>query len=223
MTPGSSPRVRGSRIYSRHQADGDGIIPADAGLTHADPTKWAAYRDHPRGCGAHLCLQRSGLPQQGASPRMRGSPVRRARGRLKIGVIPADAGLTEDHEFLRWRAWGHPRRCGAHPKSKKEKESDPGSSPRMRASLSRGITCMPRSGVIPAGAGLTLTTACLLDQWRDHPRGCGAHSNSISGSDRSLGSSPRVRGSQRAREAAQALPGIIPAGAGLTAWPTAIR
>ena len=133
MHQGSSPRVRGSRIYSRHQADGDGIIPADAGLTHADPTKWAAYRDHPRGCGAHLILRVVIRPQdhprgcgahnyvyysymdkQGSSPRMRGSLSSASSRYFFPGIIPAGAGLTRGQAPETQLNGDHPRGCGAH-------------------------------------------------------------------------------------------------------------
>ena len=135
MHQGSSPRVRGSRIYSRHQADGDGIIPADAGLTHADPTKWAAYRDHPRGCGAHAVCQRFIAFALESSPRMRGSRGQRVRRSKADGVIPADAGLTFACRGAGFLSRGHPRGCGAHPSEGPEGGSKLGSSPRMRGSL----------------------------------------------------------------------------------------
>ena len=169
--------MRGSRRLPEIHCVRAGIIPADAGLTSSSSCLACEDGDHPRGCGAHLPRWWFKSILRGSSPRMRGSPIMCMSYPGVPGVIPADAGLTEDHEFLRWRAWGHPRGCGAHPKSKKEKESDPGASPRMRASLSRGITCMPRSGVIPAGAGLTVERAQGGIRAWDHPRGCGAHAD----------------------------------------------
>ena len=91
---GSPPRVRGSQ-YGRHQSThAPGIIPAGAGLTHADPTKWAAYRDHPRGCGAHSAPADCGQTGPGSSPRMRGSLCTADVLGVREGIIPAGAGLT---------------------------------------------------------------------------------------------------------------------------------
>ena len=50
---GSSPRMRGSRLYCDLTFDDCGIIPAHAGLTHQVPAQGFLGRDHPRACGAH--------------------------------------------------------------------------------------------------------------------------------------------------------------------------
>ena len=51
---GSSPRMRGSPLAVSRQSDPQGIIPAHAGLTSCSQSGAAAFRDHPRACGAHL-------------------------------------------------------------------------------------------------------------------------------------------------------------------------
>ena len=78
-------------------------------------------------------------------------------------------------------------------------------------------------GIIPAGAGLTsqLSQACLIIG--DHPRGCGAHAADQRYMIHLLGSSPRVRGSQREYPRQSAVRGIIPAGAGLTCMALCVR
>ena len=93
-----------------------GIIPADAGLTVFSLLALATSRDHPRGCGAHIVLILSHAPCQGSSPRMRGSPsVSSAQG-SSLGIIPADAGLTQPGLLPHRGFWDHPRGCGAHTK-----------------------------------------------------------------------------------------------------------
>ena len=193
-----------------------GIIPADAGLTYNVYELSRRTWGHPRGCGAHVASVYDVARPTGSSPRMRGSPLLAEERASSAGGIPADAGLTRQKGQRAAQNWGHPRGCGAHPKSKKEKESDPGSSPRMRASLSRGITCMPRSGVIPAGAGLTVERAQGGIRAWDHPRGCGAHQKAETIKSTVQGSSPRVRGSLKQYFRFRSFLGIIPAGAGLT-------
>ena len=73
---GSSPRVRGSRVFGNSKVRRVGIIPAGAGLTLLQNGHSVFSRDHPRGCGAHKirCLIRFQL--KGSSPRVRGSHLR---------------------------------------------------------------------------------------------------------------------------------------------------
>ena len=103
----------------------------------------------------------------------------------------------------------HPRGCGAHLLPQRRQLYCRGS-PRGRC----GPVTLP--GIIPAGAGLTLSSIAATDSTRDHPRGCGAHSMVLSSPNSGLGSSPRVRGSLFCWSPACAAMGIIPAGAGLT-------
>ena len=56
-SPGSSPRVRGSRREIRQVIILPGIIPAGAELTVSTRSASGRPWDHPRGCGAHLSLE----------------------------------------------------------------------------------------------------------------------------------------------------------------------
>ena len=56
ITPGSSPRMRGSRNLAFQQPETVGIIPAHAGLTLVTPYISSSHRDHPRACGAHTMV-----------------------------------------------------------------------------------------------------------------------------------------------------------------------
>ena len=71
-----------------------GIIPAHAGLTGTGAAHTVASRDHPRACGAHLKPWARKLKEKGSSPRMRGSHLVRDKAAVKVGIIPAHAGLT---------------------------------------------------------------------------------------------------------------------------------
>ena len=132
----------------------------------------------------------------GSSPRVRGSPEAGYHAHRADGIIPAGAGLTMGYG----RPWcgrrDHPRGCGAH---YYHKEDD-----------------MYEIGIIPAGAGLTKEAEEKADGLGDHPRGCGAHDLPISTNSLTMGSSPRVRGSQMKYIMIACFSGIIPAGAGLT-------
>ena len=72
---GSSPRMRGAHIRSKNFNIPGGIIPADAGSTHASNSKSPALTDHPRGCGEHDMSDSGRTCSPGSSPRMRGAPV----------------------------------------------------------------------------------------------------------------------------------------------------
>ena len=74
---GSSPRMRGTRLFHPPRRPPTGIIPAYAGNTwwaiSPAPTAW----DHPRVCGEHVGLVAHVCEYEGSSPRMRGTPPRR--------------------------------------------------------------------------------------------------------------------------------------------------
>ena len=86
----------------------------------------------------------------------------------------------------------------------------------MRGSLITGLIGIIAGGIIPAHAGLTALNDPRILSYRDHPRACGAHKNSISSSHDLTGSSPRMRGSPNGYISAIPVSGIIPAHAGLT-------
>ena len=71
-------------------------------------------------------------------------------------------------------------------------------------------------GIIPAHAGLTLVSHDDDDEFRDHPRACGAHFMLPVDMWIKRGSSPRMRGSRRKPFHHAQARGIIPAHAGLT-------
>ena len=174
------------------------------------------HRDHPRGCGAHFSCTQTRRPLPGSSPRVRGSlNTMRSRSGAQ-GIIPAGAGLTGNTHPIRCRCWDHPRGCGAHSGLPARLHCSSGSSPRVRGSPWCPRLYGPGGGIIPAGAGLTYQDDLTEAQARDHPRGCGAHKQSILRRRWKRGSSPRVRGSPMTDANASATPGIIPAGAGLT-------
>ncbi len=213
---GSSPRMRGSRRPNCAPMPEAGIIPAHAGLTRKSMPSSSRAGDHPRACGAHFERSCSLLPKMGSSPRMRGSLPCIQCGTLTEGIIPAHAGLTPSRAASGCPPRDHPRACGAHASCSVVSTRTPGSSPRMRGSQEVSMLAVRPVGIIPAHAGLTRYAAARLLAARDHPRACGAHSSGVGGSDGSLGSSPRMRGSRLCAILSCRLSGIIPAHAGLT-------
>ena len=129
---GSSPRMRGAPTEPRASDVSVRIIPADAGSTsHGYMTRYGTG-DHPRGCGEHV--SRVGFERHvvGSSPRMRGAPGQRRAGRVRRGIIPADAGSTCWPSPHQQEARDHPRGCGEHGCVSYDMVSYRGSSPRMR-------------------------------------------------------------------------------------------
>ena len=132
----------------------------------------------------------------GSSPRMRGTPKRTPPPPRPPRIIPAYAGNTS--HILRWRG------------------AIMGSSPRMRGTRLKGSYHMPTFGIIPAYAGNTCPKLAASMLHRDHPRVCGEHTASTQVLRRSLGSSPRMRGTLLRVRAERQSTGIIPAYAGNT-------
>ena len=92
---GSSPRMRGALHATRLRATNHRIIPAYAGSTLRIWTRGKSYRDHPRVCGEHGCIDDYCINEMGSSPRMRGALIRAAKENGPGGIIPAYAGSTE--------------------------------------------------------------------------------------------------------------------------------
>ena len=172
---GSSPRVRGSLSSIPINSTVMGIIPAGAGLTAMTLPNNRRLRDHPRGCGAHQTPSVLDLYMRGSSPRVRGSREYEYDSYSMTGIIPAGAGLTRLTRCLSCPARDHPRGCGAHPVRLPQGRQEAGSSPRVRGSLCASRVLAFPSGIIPAGAGLTMVSLRLPMASGDHPRGCGAH------------------------------------------------
>ena len=82
----------------------------------------------------------------------------------------------------------------------------------------RTIDRMPSTtmGIIPACAGNTASRKHLATAYRDHPRVCGEHRHFLGGQKCIVGSSPRVRGTQKPATRRVGYTGIIPACAGNT-------
>ncbi|EEP20775.1 hypothetical protein BIFANG_03345 [Bifidobacterium angulatum DSM 20098 = JCM 7096] len=91
---GSSPRVRGTRVFPRPERAWRGIIPACAGNTLGVSYQVTAIGDHPRVCGEH---RNSGN-----------------FSRVSLWIIPACAGNTNGRKPSNDRNRDHPRVCGEH-------------------------------------------------------------------------------------------------------------
>ena len=161
-------------IIRRHRL---GIIPADAGSTSQSRVPLTPAKDHPRGCGEHFTMSWPAVASLGSSPRMRGAHGLTSPNQGARRIIPADAGSTPAaHEQV---AGGedHPRGCGEHTHGLLAESQRLGSSPRMRGAHLMAENDEKQARIIPADAGSTRSVSLIFWTHRDHPRGCGEHSN----------------------------------------------
>ena len=91
---GSSPRMRGTRRINHRRPLICRFIPAHAGNTASTPAPWRISAVHPRACGEHGRLMSGADTDDGSSPRMRGTPLRRRELHAPDRFIPAHAGNT---------------------------------------------------------------------------------------------------------------------------------
>ncbi len=156
----------------------------------------------------------------GSSPRERG-----ARGMITlpsgaVGLIPAGAGSTRCRQQREPQARAHPRGSGEHPGGDGRTKSREGSSPRERGAPIGSDTRYRPHGLIPAGAGSTISSVLTRRPARAHPRGSGEHRWHRNRPSSGVGSSPRERGAPTPRRPRTRPEGLIPAGAGSTRWST---
>ena len=147
---------------------------------------------------------------------MRGAPGPGRRAGGPGGIIPADAGSTAGAASAWTCPEDHPRGCGEHPFLLIVDIDPEGSSPRMRGALGDVLDELDGGGIIPADAGSTLSARQTRTFQKDHPRGCGEHSDLPWYKLFSTGSSPRMRGAPFIHAFRQIDPWIIPADAGST-------
>ncbi len=193
---GSSPRLRGTPGGASWHPAERGIIPALAGNTVFDCAMVGPSRDHPRACGEHTgaCRPDDRHP----------------------GIIPALAGNTGQlyEQFVAER--DHPRACGEHSAALLARTVMVGSSPRLRGTPAPQRKTRPRTGIIPALAGNTISPSFCTTKAEDHPRACGEHGRQTRTFALRVGSSPRLRGTPQFHGGTRRIHGIIPALAGNT-------
>ncbi len=213
---GSSPRMRGKRVFRRTQEVLGRIIPAHAGQTASSRSPARATSDHPRACGANVEGKSRAGRRFGSSPRMRGKPPDGITIDDSERIIPAHAGQTAGrHHPCRTRP-DHPRACGANAAPLSPEGRWGGSSPRMRGKhpSEQGHKRMGR--IIPAHAGQTQPVGRRARILADHPRACGANGAIVGKATMPIGSSPRMRGKLLQQPREQHRRRIIPAHAGQT-------
>ncbi len=154
---GSSPQVRRPRVQTSQTGQRTGLIPAGAGTTLSLHFLSCSKRAHPRRCGDHPLAgfrRRWGL---GSSPQVRGPLGVVSMISPLVGLIPAGAGTTELERAGLVSGGAHPRRCGDHRSATIRFLESAGSSPQVRGPRTESVFDMGAIGLIPAGAGTTLS------------------------------------------------------------------
>ena len=196
---GSSPRLRGTRCPVSPAAACPRIIPALAGNTVVEGTGLWLRWDHPRACGEHVGSVVHRVEHLGSSPRLRGTHFRPRSASGRCGIIPALAGNTTSAARQVPQSRDHPRACGEHNRSLSTTRFFTGSSPRLRGTRRRLHARGLGIGIIPALAGNTSHGSGQANRPWDHPRACGEHNRLLPRGRSAVGSSPRLRGTLRAR------------------------
>ena len=210
------PRVRGTPRDCAACRAADRFIPARAGNTISDFRAPTTSTVHPRACGEHGARPRLRAHSDGSSPRVRGTPAGADRGRLRARFIPARAGNTSASATTRCGRPVHPRACGEHRRRAGQWPPNIGSSPRVRGTQQDLELRARRLRFIPARAGNTHGVSLHPRVSGVHPRACGEHHVPRPDFSSSPGSSPRVRGTPRQRQADGGRRRFIPARAGNT-------
>ena len=191
---GSSPRVRGTPAHFADRARRRRFIPACAGNSATAPRWRRAAPVHPRVCGELARARRDQAIHDGSSPRVRGTPRRRSRGRRGARFIPACAGNSRAPPRPSSRGSVHPRVCGELDPPQTRNARAAGSSPRVRGTRHPEASGVPRRAV--------------------HPRVCGELLTAHEANVLRFGSSPRVRGTRPRHAAVRQAARFIPACAG---------
>ena len=173
------------------------FIPAGAGNSGAETHGAEISAVHPRGCGEQSCAGCAGCAVDGSSPRVRGTGAAPAFKQQFSRFIPAGAGNRLNTLQIHVLGKVHPRGCGEQVNRGFQEIYMPGSSPRVRGTVCPGGNLCQIRWFIPAGAGNSSLYQVPPEWCQVHPRGCGEQTDHRQEQRRDIGSSPRVRGTER--------------------------
>ena len=195
---GSSPRLRGTPARSWLVILNIRFIPAPAGNAHWHKAPSRQMAVHPRACGERAAAGVRFVQVRGSSPRLRGTRwCRRSSARVKR-FIPAPAGNARAIRAARPVQPVHPRACGERSFVTLCRNAGSGSSPRLRGTRDQSQPAEWRFRFIPAPAGNAVGAQHGCHQAPVHPRACGERLTMVAAAAFIFGSSPRLRGTQRA-------------------------
>ena len=190
------------------------ITPACAGKRYLCNSGLEGQGDHPRVCGEKPVAMHSCTMTRGSPPRVRGK-VRITRSTIAgSGITPACAGKRQERLSHGKNRRDHPRVCGEKQRPSIYPRPLPGSPPRVRGKVIRGLATRITSGITPACAGKSVSRGHAPPAGRDHPRVCGEKDIRLVCGRKGVGSPPRVRGKDGWKHARSGIDGITPACAG---------
>ena len=236
ISPGSSPRRRGSSRFAGSPKAFRRVLPAQAGVF---PAPSAPARSPPRppraggGLPSPAKVQRTGI---GSSPRRRGSSGPTPHWEAADAVLPAQAGVFRRSPDRLSSSGRPPRAGGGLPAGVAAALADRESSPRRRGSSELIRTVADPKHVLPAQAGVFLAgsvrpgvcqgppraggglppySASARIATRSSPRRRGSFPPHNQGKTAAATSSPRRRGSSAAGGQVRGELGVLPAQAGV--------
>ena len=194
VSPGSSPRARGTGGSAPRSDACDRFIPACAGNGPNPPARDFSTAVHPRVRGERVLGRVHADLRGGSSPRARGTASRWRNPGNSTRFIPACAGNGWTTSRGSCSKPVHPRVRGERAGRNVEETPELGSSPRARGTAAT----LARLGLvlrfIPACAGNGDVHRRRRAAARVHPRVRGERSAERCGARRNHGSSPRARG-----------------------------
>ena len=166
-----------------------------------------------------MCGEQSFTPSRshvpsGSSPRVRGTDQLFTIRQLHVRFIPACAGNSASRVVLGKFSPVHPRVCGEQHGQGKRFRRAAGSSPRVRGTVSGASSRLGIWRFIPACAGNRARRSSSRKLASVHPRVCGEQFGAVLGLGWRIGSSPRVRGTDRRQNRVTYGVRFIPACAG---------
>ncbi len=220
---GSSPRLRGTRLWGPPRTPAARIIPAPAGNASVRLTISRNASDHPRACGERRIEMTLRYAHLGSSPRLRGTLVAKPLSVREFRIIPAPAGNAAPLSTkFHWKT-DHPRACGERVINHLGVCTFCGSSPRLRGTPVMVLSKPSMDRIIPAPAGNAAHGQATHSPLPDHPRACGERLRIYRSSIDRYGSSPRLRGTRHAVQEKAQDGRIIPAPAGNASCATSAR
>ena len=213
---GSSPRGRGTQALHKPLSIQFRFIPAWAGNTAPTDSRCRTGTVHPRVGGEHRQNGVTEDPENGSSPRGRGT--RRYPDTINPcgRFIPAWAGNTAAAAAGTSRESVHPRVGGEHSAMAPAISPTDGSSPRGRGTQHRQRLAFTTCRFIPAWAGNTAAQYGGAGASPVHPRVGGEHEAAEFEPSEIVGSSPRGRGTRFRDRRSRHHRRFIPAWAGNT-------
>ena len=214
---GTSPRMRGKRPPSNRTLSMTRNIPAYAGKTHPLIIIIDLKAEHPRVCGENASVNSLAALMSGTSPRMRGKHLGHTESLYQALEHPRVCG--ENTWVIRkacTRHWNIPAYAGKTNVELVDYCLASGTSPRMRGKRHLRRPHRGHFRNIPAYAGKTHAEHLTQQGRKEHPRVCGENVVLNPASNRSLGTSPRMRGKRGVKSGIEQVLGNIPAYAGKT-------